>query len=174
MVEREFVEIMTAIGVGSAVGNYSASPDLPIPRAQPVMHFGLDVAILSLFCAGGLFAYIREALRLNRLLSSGKVAVARILDARMDASGESVVHYLVKYEFVDEEGLPVVHEQVVNSRQFFDTLQPGGTIEVLYDGVGADNSYPTDQIRSDRKLSGLIAAAIFVFWVLMGAFFAVR
>jgi hypothetical protein len=138
------------------------------------MHLALDVAILSLFCAGGLFAYIREALRLHRLLSSGKIAVARILDARMDASGESVVHYLVKYEFVDEEGQPVVHEQDLNSRQFFDTLKPGGMIEVLYDGVGADSSYPTGQIRWDRRLSGFIAAAIFAFWVLMGAFFAVR
>jgi len=135
----------------------------------------LDIAIVSVFCGGGLFAYVREALRLRRLISAGKTAVARIIDTKEDDSGsESVVHYLVKYEFVDEEGHQIVHDKDLISKRFFDTLKRGDTIRVLYEAPPDGNSYPVSQVRSDMRISGLIAAVIFIFWVVMVAFFTLK
>ncbi len=69
----------------------------------------------------------------------------------MDNSGsESVVHYSVKYEFVDAKGHRVVHDQDLNSKRFFDTLRCGDTIEVLYELVPGGNSYPVNQVRSGQ------------------------
>jgi hypothetical protein len=128
---------------------------------------------LSLFCAGGLFAYLRELLRLRRLISSGESAVARIVDLKEDSGGsESVTHYLVKYEFIDIAGHPRIHEQDLNSKRFFDALEHGDTIDVLYEPGSTGNSYPLRQVYSDIRVSGLIATAILVFWALMAAFFA--
>lgn len=136
------------------------------------MRIDLDVAILSLFCAGGLFAYLREVLRLRRLISSGKMAIARIIETKEDSSGsESVTHHLVKYEFVDAEGDSNVHEQDLNSKRFFATLKRGDTIDVLYEPGPNGNSYPFNQVNLDLKISSLIAAAILIFWAVMAAFF---
>ena len=129
------------------------------------------VVILSLFCAGGLFAYVREILRLRRLISSGKTAAATIMDVEEVPGSESVVHYLVKYEFMDADGRLKVHEQDLNNKRFFDTLKRGDTISILYEVAPSGNSYPVSQINSDIKLNGLIAAAIIIFWTVMTTYF---
>jgi hypothetical protein len=132
----------------------------------------LDVAIVSLFCAGGLFAYVREALRLNRLLSTGKVAQATIVNKEMDDSGsESIVHYLVTYEFVDEQGKKLVHEKDLNNKAFFTALAIGEKIEILYGSGRPGNSYPVGQIKSDFRLSCFISGAIILFWAAMVLYF---
>ena len=137
------------------------------------MRLDVGIVILSAFCAGGLFAYLREVFRLRQLVSSGKIAVAKIVSLEEDSSGsESVTHYMVKYEFMDADGQPRVHEQDLNSKRFFNTLKRGDAIEVLYEPVSKGNSYPVSQINSDIKASSVIAAAILVFWVVMAAFFA--
>ena len=139
------------------------------------MSLDLDIAILSIFCAGGLFAYVREALRLRRLISSGNTAVAKIVRTKADDSGsESVTHYLVKYEFMDAQGHVKIHEQDLNSKHFFDTLNRGDTIDVLYESVPNGNSYPVSQVNSDMKISILISAAIVVFWTVMAVFFSLN
>jgi hypothetical protein len=135
------------------------------------MGLDLDVAILSLFCAGGLFAYVREVLRLRRLIASGRTAVARIINTKADDSGsESVTHYLVKYEFMGADGHPKVHENDLNSKRFFDTLKQGDTIDVLYEPVPNGNSYPASQVKSDMKISSRIAVGILIFWAAMATF----
>lgn len=138
------------------------------------MSLDIDIAILSLFCAGGLFAYVREVLRLRRLILSGASAVATIVDTREDNAGsESVTHYFVKYEFTDSEGQRRIHEQDLNNRRFFNSLMPGDKFEVLYEPVTDGNSYPVSQVNADIRVSGLISGAIILFWVLMAAYFAV-
>ena len=138
------------------------------------MRLDLSIVILSLFCVGGLVAYVREILRLRRLMSSGKTAAATIVDVEEIPGSESVVHYLVKYEFMNAEGRPTVHEQDLNGKRFFDTLKRGDTISVLYEPGPNGNSYPFSQINSDIKLSGLIAAAIIIFWAVMATYFALN
>ena len=138
------------------------------------MRLDPSIVILSLFCVGGLVAYVREILRLRRLMSSGKTAAATVVDVEEIPGSESVVHYLVKYEFLDAEGRPTVHEQDLNSKRFFDTLKRGDTISVLYEPRPNGNSYPVSQINSDIKLSGLIAAAIIIFWAVMATYFALN
>jgi hypothetical protein len=139
------------------------------------MRLDLGIVILSLFCVGGLFAYVREILRLRRLISSGKTAVATIVDIAEDSSGsESVTHYLVKYEFMDEDWHPTVHEQDLNSKCFFDTLKRGDTLNVLYEPDSNGNRYPVSQLSSEIKISGFIASAIISFWVVMATFFALN
>ena len=136
------------------------------------MRLDFDVAILSLFCAGGLFAYVREALRLRRLLSSGRTAVARIVRTKVDDSGsESVMHYLVKYEFMDGDGHRKVHESDLNGKRFFDTLKQGDTINVLYEPAPNGSSYPVSQVRLDMRINSLIAVGILIFWAAMATFF---
>jgi len=135
------------------------------------MHLNLNVIILSLFCVGGLFAYGREILRLQRLMSAGKVAPARIVKLEEDAGSESVVHYLVTYEFVDEQGNTLIHEQDLNSKKFFSSLAIGDTIEILYNADRTGNSYPLSQIQSDQRVNYYIVVAIFVFWVGMMVYF---
>ena len=126
-------------------------------------HIGL--LILSLFCAGGLYAYLREALRLHRLLSSGVVAEALIIDTEaVDAGSESVAHHLVRYAFTDERGERVVHESDLNSWRFFRTLSPGDSIAVVY---GERTSHPLGQVRADRRIALWISAGIVVFWLSM-------
>ena len=135
------------------------------------MHLNLNVVILSLFCAGGLFAYVREFLRLHRLMSAGKVALATIVQMKEDSGDESVVHYLVTYEFVDERGNTLIHEQDLNSKKFFSSLVIGDTIEVLYNADQTGNSYPVSQIQSDRRVSCYITTAILLFWAGMTVYF---
>jgi len=136
-----------------------------------VMHINLNIVILSLFCAGGLFAYVREGLRLHRLMSAGKVALARIVKKMEDSGSESIVHYLVTYEFVDEQGNTLIHEQDLNSKKFFRSLAIGDTIEVLYNADRTGNSYPLSQVQSDWRMSCYIAAVILLFWVGMAVYF---
>jgi hypothetical protein len=78
-------------------------------------HDSTGLIILSLFCAGGLYAYVREALRLRRLMASGTVALATVLKKeKIDRGSESVVHFIVTYEFVDDQGRTIVHGQDLN------------------------------------------------------------
>lgn len=72
---------------------------------------------------------------------------------------------------MDAEGRPIVHEQDLNSKRFFDTLKRGDTINVLYEPGPNGNSYPISQINSDIKLSRLIVAAIIIFWAVMATYF---
>jgi len=136
------------------------------------MRLDLNVVILSVFCVGGLFAYVREVLRLRRLISSGRAAVAKIVNTEaIDSGSESVTHYMVKYEFIDADGHPRVHEKDLNSKRFFDTLKQGNTIDVLYDPSPHGNSYPVSQVDLDMKISSLIAVGILIFWAAMATFF---
>lgn len=129
----------------------------------------ISFIILSLFCAGGLYAYGREALRLKRLRSTGNEAVATIRKKeKIDAGSESAVHFLVTYEFIDEQGNSVVHEQDLNSRKFFDSLAVGNKIEILYQRDRAKTSYPLSQIRNDSKIANCIVAGILLLWGVMG------
>lgn len=131
----------------------------------------VSITIVSIFCAGGLFAYLREAVRLHRLLSTGKVATAKIVGLDKEDSGsESVVHYLVRYEFMDETGKTLTHEQDLNSSKYFKNLTIGDSIDVLY-VEESENSYPLSQVRKDWKLSCYIAISILVFWAAMTAYF---
>jgi hypothetical protein len=131
----------------------------------------VGLIILSLFCAGGLYAYAREARRLQRLISSGTVAQALVVKKeKIDSGSESVMHFLVTYEFVDDRGNTIVHEQDLNSGRFFNRLSVGDKIEILYQGGPAmKNSYPLSRIRADRKTTHWIIAAIILFWTVVGA-----
>jgi len=111
-------------------------------------------------------------LRLNRLLSSGKVAHATIVNKEMDDSGsESIVHYLVTYEFVDEQGKKFVHEKDLNNNAFFTALSVGKKIEILYGSDRSGNSYPVGQIKSDIRLSCFISGVLIIFWAAMVLYF---
>lgn len=130
----------------------------------------IGLIILSAFCAGGLFAYVREALRLRRLLSSGSIARATVVKKeKVDSGSESVVHYLVTYEFTDERGKTLTHEQDLNSLKFFDSIAVGDEIEILYQRDGGGISYPAGQIRADLRITRWIGAGIVIFWTVMGA-----
>ena len=132
----------------------------------------LDVIIVSLFCAGGLFAYLREVFRLRRIISCGKPAVARIESTKAeDAGSDTVTHYLVKYEFVDADGNLKVHEEDLNNRRFFDTLKQGDTIDILYEPVADGSSYPVSQVTRDLMISKMIVIGIVIVWVVMTALF---
>jgi hypothetical protein len=132
-------------------------------------HLNISLIILSLFCAGGLYAYGRKALRLQRLMSSGTVALATVLQKeKIDSGSDSVVHFLVTYEFVDEQGKTVVHERDLNSRKFFNNLSVGDKIEILYQKGPTGNSYPLSQIRADRKIAQWIGVGILLLWGVMG------
>jgi len=132
-------------------------------------HPNIGLIILSLFCAGGLYAYGREALRLQRLMSSGTVTQATVRKKeKVDSGSESVVHFLVTYEFVDDQGKTIVHEQDLNSSKFFSHLSVGDKIEILYQKNGTGNSYPLSQIRADRKIAQWIGVGILLLWGVMG------
>ena len=129
----------------------------------------IGLIILSLFCAGGFIAYLRETLRLQRLMSTGTMAQAIILKKeKIDAGSESVTHFLVTYEFVDEQGITIVHEQDLNSRKFFDNLDVGDQIEILYQIDSPGNSYPLHQVQTDREIPQWISIGILLFWGIMG------
>ncbi len=137
------------------------------------MKFNLDLAILSVFCGGGVFAYLRELLRLRRLKLDGKSIAAKIVDLKADDAGsESVVHYRVSYEFVDESGNKVVHERDLSSPGVFRGLEVGQTIEILYRPDGAGASFPVRQIDSEQRIDRLVLIGLLVFWALLGLYFA--
>jgi hypothetical protein len=130
----------------------------------------VGIVILSLFCAGGLYAYAREARRLQRLISSGTVARATVLKKeKIDTGSESVIHCLVTYEFVDDRGKTIVHEQDLNSWTFFRNLSEGDKMEVLYQKGSTGNSYPLSQVRADLKIAKWVSVAILLFWGVVGA-----
>ena len=132
----------------------------------------LDVIIVSLFCIGGLFAYLREAWRLRRLLARGRIATARIVAKQRDDSGsELVVHYLLTYEFLDGDGNTRTHTSDLNSRKFFGDLEIGDSVDILHDTGGNGSSYPATQIRSDLRLSCYVSLAILIFWAAMVTYF---
>jgi hypothetical protein len=136
------------------------------------LYANLDVLIVSVFCAGGLYAYLREALRLDGLLRNGRIVSARILKTETDDSGsESIKHYLVTYEFVNEAGGIETHKQDLNDETLFRRLNVGDSLEILTGADGSGNSYPVSAIRSDRRLSWYIAGAIVVFWAAMSVYF---
>lgn len=130
----------------------------------------IGLTLLSLFCAGGLYAYLREARRLQRLIESGTIAQATVVKKERVAVGsESVVNHLVTYEFADERGQRVTHQQDLNSARFFAALAPGDRLEVVYERGAAGNSYPLSQLRSDRNIARWICAAILALWGGLGS-----
>jgi len=132
-------------------------------------HDHIGLIILSLFCAGGLYAYVREAFRLRRLMASGAVVEATVLKKeKIDSGSESVVHFLVTYEFVDDQGRTMVHEQDLNSRNFFNNLSVGDKTEVLKQTGPTGSSYPLNQVRADKKIAQWISAGILLLWGVMG------
>jgi len=135
--------------------------------------FNLDLAILSVFCAGGVCAYLRDLLRLRRLKLEGKDVSARIVDLKVDEAGsESVVHYRVCYEFLDESGKKVVHERDLSSSRAFRGLEVGQTIAILYRPGRAAASFPVDQIDSEQRIDRLVLGGLLLVWALLGAYFA--
>lgn len=129
----------------------------------------IGLMILSLFCSGGLYAYVREVRRLQRLISSGKVVSATVVKKdKIDAGSETVSHLLVSYTFAGARGKTMVHEQDLNSEKFFNKLNVGDRIGVIYYGNG-ETSCPQGQIHADLKIAQIICVAITVFWVVTGA-----
>ena len=110
----------------------------------------LNVIIVSLFCAGGLFAYLREVWRLRRLLARGKVASARIRDKKLDDAGsESVVHYLLTYEFLDGDGNTRIHTRDLKIRNFFSTIDRGyGRIEAMFAEMQREEKVTVDPAKA--------------------------
>ena len=126
----------------------------------------IGLGILSLFCIGGLYAYVREARRLQELLHGGATAMATVLKKKkLDSGSETVTHFLVTYRFVDEDGNSFVDEEDLNSREFFNNLAVGDRIEIVYHKGNQSNSYPVSQIRRDQRIAKWISLAIVFFWV---------
>lgn len=130
---------------------------------------GIGFIMLSLFCAGGLFAYIREVLRLRRLMAEGKLVQATVLNKEKIEGGETVVHYLVTYQFIDDLGETRVHEQDLNSSIYFDSLNVEDEIKILYQEGSTKNSYPLSQVRTDLNISYGISLILVLVWMVMGA-----
>ena len=125
----------------------------------------IGLGILSLFCGGGLFAYIRETLRLQKLLRYGSSAHATVLKKQLiDSGSETVTHFLVTYRFIDEDGNSVIDEEDLNSREFFKNLAVGDRIEILYHAGKRSNSYPASQIRRDHRIAKWTSLALVLFW----------
>ena len=78
-----------------------------------------------------------------------------------------MIHYLVTYEFIDDNGKNVVHEQDVNNRKFFNRLSIGDTVEILHQRDSIGDSYPTNQIRADRRIAQLVCLALILIWGIM-------
>lgn len=126
--------------------------------------------VLSLFCIGGLYAYVREARRLHKLKSSGAVVTAKVLKKeKIDTGSESVVHYLVTYEYTDRQGKTITDQQDLNDSRFFSKLAIGDYIEVLYRHGNSGDSYPLGQVVADLRVSRIICVALVVFWVVTGS-----
>ena len=125
----------------------------------------IGLGILSLFCFGGLYAYVREVRRLNKLLRRGATTMATVLEKeRLDSGSETVTHFLVTYRFVDEDGNSVVDKEDLNSRAFFNKLAIGDAVEILYQRGDRSNSYPVSQIGRDLRIAKWICFAIVFFW----------
>jgi len=110
---------------------------------------------------------------LRRLKLEGKDVSARIVDLKVDEAGsESVVHYRVCYEFLDESGKKVVHERDLSSSRAFRGLEVGQTIAILYRPGRAAASFPVDQIDSEQRIDRLVLGGLLLVWALLGAYFA--
>ena len=134
----------------------------------------IGLAVLSVFCAGGFYAYLPQALRLRRLIAAGVVRRATVTSKqRVEAGSESVVHYLVTYEFTDERGETVVREEDLNDGRFFDTLTVGGSVDILQEPGSSGNSHPLGQVRADRRIATGICVALAVLWCGLGAYLMV-
>lgn len=125
--------------------------------------------VVSVFCAGGLFAYGRDAVRLQRLMKRGLVAHATVTNKRrIDSGSETVVHYLVTYRFTNAAGQVITHEQDLNDGPYFDQLAIGDAVDVLYcDGASQTESYPLRQVRGDRNLALWIVVSLLFLWLMM-------
>jgi hypothetical protein len=123
--------------------------------------------MVSVFCAGVLLYYGRQTLRLQRLLSSGTTTQATVVGKERLKGGESVVHYLVTYEFSNFRGETVTHQEDLNRADFFDSIEVGDTIDILYERQRPDNSYPLSQIRADHQIARAVTVGIIVLWVVM-------
>lgn len=103
----------------------------------------ISTIILSLFCAVGLFAYVREVRSLQHLVSSGMLESEKILkNEKIDSGSESVAHYLVTYKYVDAREKTVTNEQDLNS-------------------------YPFSHVHAVLKISKMICAAIISFLTIL-------
>lgn len=127
----------------------------------------IPLIMLSVFCAGVLFYYGRQTIRLQRLLHSGTTAQATVTDKERLEGGESVVHYLVTYEFPNFRGEIVTHQEDLNRSEFFDSIEIGDTIDILYERQHPDNSYPLNEIRTDHQVARAVTVGIIVLWVVM-------
>lgn len=124
--------------------------------------------ILSVFCIGGLYAYSAEALRLQRLLAAGKRTKAKILGKdKIDSGSESVVHYIIEYEFTDSVGSKQTHEADLNNCKFFDKLTIGQEIEIIYTDRPRGVSHPLSLIESDLRKAKAVNGLLLVFWAVM-------
>jgi hypothetical protein len=130
----------------------------------------ISISILSLFCLGGIIAYYRESTRLHKLIVNGIQTEATIMKKEKIESGESVTHYIVTYQFCDEYKRKHVHEQDLNSQRYFDGLNVGDNILVVYQIHGVENSYPFSQIENDLRRSRLITLLIVAFWIIISTF----
>lgn len=130
----------------------------------------VGLIVLSLICAGGLYVFVREAWRLQRLIESGTVAQATVLKTEKVAVGSgSVVSRLVWYEFLDEHGQRVTHRQDLNNAKFFGALSAGDPLEVVYERSSTGNSYPLSQVRAARNVAAGFCAGILALWGGLGA-----
>lgn len=129
----------------------------------------IGILILSIFCLGGIVAYGRQALRLRRLIAAGVVTTATVRDKQKDDAGsESVVHYLITYEFSDGAGNAIIHEQDMNSLRFFDGIAVGDEIRILYQPGDSANSYPLDETERDLRIAKWMVAGLVLLWAVMG------
>jgi hypothetical protein len=127
----------------------------------------IPLIMISVFCAGVLAYYGRQTLRLQRLLNSGTTTQATVVGKERLRGGESVVHYFVTYEFPNFRGETVTHQEDLNRAEFFDSIEVGETIDILYERQHPDNSYPLSQIRADHQIARAVTVGIIVLWVVM-------
>lgn len=125
----------------------------------------IPLVMITVFCAGVLAYYGRQTLRLQRLLNSGTTTQATVVKKERVEGGESVVHYLVTYEFPNFRGQTVTHREDLNRAEFFDSIDVGDTIDILYERQHPDNSYPLSQIRADHQIARAVTVGILVLWV---------
>lgn len=135
----------------------------------------VGLAVLSLFCIGGLLHYAPEARRLRQLLAAGVVREATVTSKeRIDSGSESVVHYLVTYEFADEQGGKSVREDDLNDGRFFDGLSVGDRVEILAEPGSTGNACPASRVRADARIATGISIGLVALWLLLGAYLLFR
>lgn len=134
-----------------------------------------SLIILSLFCAGGLFVYLRESFRLGRRIKEGHITRATVRKKRkIDSGSESMVHYLVTWELLGPEGKSMTHAEDMNSAKFFDGVSEGDEIPILDATHPRPTSYALSQIRCDLLIDRAVCIALVLAWIAMGFSFDVR